>query len=132
MENSATKASIHVKGSATQNTCYQRLIAAKELVHIILGNQRNSTNSLDKIEENITMMLAGDGISTDALTHDYISEHTAYLMAMRLLLPTHDDFYKRGELLLNNGSSYKEIAAIYKVPEKHLRTYIKLKKEANF
>lgn len=132
MENSATKASIHVKGKPTQNTCYQRLTAAKELVHIILGNQRNSTNSLDKIEENITMMLAGDGFSTDVLTHDYISEHTAYLMAMRLLLPNHDEFYTKAELLLNGGSSYKDIAEIYKVPEQHLRAYVKIKREDNF
>ncbi|ORU90632.1 MAG: hypothetical protein A6F71_06640 [Cycloclasticus sp. symbiont of Poecilosclerida sp. M] len=95
--------------SSTLNTCWSRFFIAKELAHIICGNEQNYTKSLLPLVDSII-----HGIPLTEEMEDCMLEHQAFYGAIELLLPEHlyDDLYTQA-----NAKTNRELAEHFRVPE---------------
>lgn len=102
--------------STTLNTCWARFVIAKELTHIICGDEKNFTTTA-KLETLIETIINDLDMTLTEEMEDCLLEYQAFFGAIELLIPEH--LYE--ELYLDEKKlPHREIAEKYLIPEKML------------
>lgn len=94
------------------NSCWSRFYIAKELVHILCGDERNFTKNPIRLIDSI---INSDILALEADMDDCMMEFQVRNVAISLLLPQHLS-KKLYELAATKTN--REIAGAFKVPEK--------------
>lgn len=94
------------------NTCWSRFYIAKELVHIICGDEKNFTTNIMELMDAII-----NGVHVISLTEETNGIHLeilAFLGAIEILIPEHlyQELYE-----MSQHKTEREIAEYYKIPE---------------
>ena len=97
--------------SSTHNACWSRFYIAKELTHVLCGDESNYTSQPEPL---IDALVNGTILTSEK--EDHLLEEQAYWGAMELLIPSH--CYDRLYQYENDGMSHRDIAEKFKVPEK--------------
>jgi Zn-dependent peptidase ImmA (M78 family) len=105
------KAASNIRYSESLNTCWSRFYIAKELTHILCGDEKNYTKSILPL----TDAIINDIELTDEM-EDCMLEFQAFYGAIELLLPSFlsNKLYE----LEKNGETYRKIAETFRIPEK--------------
>ncbi|NOX09024.1 MAG: hypothetical protein GXP22_05975 [Gammaproteobacteria bacterium] len=100
--------------SAELNLCWSRLLICKEAAHVFLSTPKNATSSSgDAI--NLVTNLLNDAGRMQEKGPALVVEDTAYFAAIELLFPR--QLVAEARHMLEYGSSYKDVAVSFKVPE---------------
>lgn len=104
------KSESYIRYSDTLNICWSRFYIAKELTHILCGDERNYTKDILPLTDAII-----NGIELTDDMEDCMLEFQAFYGAVELLLPSflYKDLYQE-----ENGKTHREIAEIFRIPEK--------------
>lgn len=94
------------------NSCWSRFYIAKELVHVLCGNESNFTK--DPIIH-IESLINGGTLALEIDQDDFMIESQAYRVAIALLLP---EYLSEELYALSKTKTNREIAGEFKVPEK--------------
>lgn len=100
----------YIRYSGTLNTCWSRFYIAKELTHILCGNEGNYTKDILSLTDAII------GIELTGDMEESNLERLAFFGAIELLLPSffYDELYQDQK----SGKTYREIADKFRIPEK--------------
>jgi Zn-dependent peptidase ImmA (M78 family) len=101
----------YIRYSDTLNTCWSRFYIAKELTHILCGDEKNHTKDVLSLTDAII-----NGIELTGDMKDCMLEFQAFYGAIELLLPSffYDELYQDEK----NGKTCREIADKFRIPEK--------------
>lgn len=104
----------HIFVVESQNYCWRRFLVAKELCHLLLSDDKNSTSNVEEVEDLIGQLINGkfDSDPNPAL----LVENAAYIGAVELLLP--QDIEPIADELFASGKDSLEVAISLKVPRR--------------
>ncbi len=105
------KSESYIRYSEGLNTCWSRFYIAKELTHILCGDERNFTKDILPL----TDAIINDIELTDDM-EDCMLEFQAFYGAIELLLPSY--FYDELYQCEKSGNTHREIAEKFRIPEK--------------
>lgn len=93
------------------NTCWERYVVAKELSHILIGEE--STTWTTDIIQLISELLDGSGFLESSIKDIIETEYVSLVLAMELLVP-----YCHNNFVIDSSRTSKDVAELFMVPEK--------------